>query len=510
MLKRKRYGKGDMFRKYILLILNFRKRKKRSSLSLGIKRRKMSNETYISDLTTSNQSFKTPSPSNRLSTINLRDLHKNAPNKKRHVKKPKKTLFQSSADTQYERDLKRAQKLVPDVVSNLRLNKFCPEFLMLLDLLANNRLPMDNICWLLFLDVVRWFSLENTSRMTYSIKTLTFWKIGYRLFHGKFIRFMSGPKSCGSLIKSDEETGEYRYDPQDPEHCINFATPSISVVSNFMGVDINIPRVLKPGIIKECVPMLDQNKKYVLSVDGKRTAAGLSKEGGDIDLFGNEPEQSLEEKQKEIEAEIMFVRDIKNKLHDAERSTDYLSLITKCSSRIEQLRKTNRNLKLGLIKFKKLGGDNWRNSKWIWAISSTQAMLEEIRVAILMLLEVNDLIGMIVIDTSQAPVREIAMQNAVKDRLEVTCQPNWVRLRDSDLADSNTLFLEQRTEKWHCVRANYRITGTFKQTKNNIAVIPQEFFSSGCKILIFTIQTKTKYANFSQFQEGANGFSGEL
>ena len=58
-------------------------------------------------------------------------------------------------------------------------------------LLAEEKIPMDNIAFLLFLDVVRWFSLDGyTTSMRYSEEVKLFLCTGLRLFGGRFLRFM--------------------------------------------------------------------------------------------------------------------------------------------------------------------------------------------------------------------------------------------------------------------------------------------------------------------------------
>ena len=54
---------------------------------------------------------------------------------------------------------------------------------------------MDNVCYLFFVfDIIEWFSNPVSTHMRYvPKKTLRFSEVGYRLFHGKFLRFMSGP-----------------------------------------------------------------------------------------------------------------------------------------------------------------------------------------------------------------------------------------------------------------------------------------------------------------------------
>ena len=54
----------------------------------------------------------------------------------------------------------------------------------------------------LFLDVMKWFSHELTSSaMRYMPEIMLIWTTGLKLFHGRFLRFMSGhPCTCKTNI----------------------------------------------------------------------------------------------------------------------------------------------------------------------------------------------------------------------------------------------------------------------------------------------------------------------
>ena len=52
--------------------------------------------------------------------------------------------------------------LLPKVIENLEESGHLDYYLKYNELLASGRLPFDNICYLLFLDVVEWSSTENT------------------------------------------------------------------------------------------------------------------------------------------------------------------------------------------------------------------------------------------------------------------------------------------------------------------------------------------------------------
>lgn len=71
-------------------------------------------------------------------------------------------------------------------------------------LIAEEKFPFDNLSFLLFMDVVRFLSLGNSSGMRYDDKIKQFWKIGYRLFHGKWLKFMGGPKHTGTVFDRGE------------------------------------------------------------------------------------------------------------------------------------------------------------------------------------------------------------------------------------------------------------------------------------------------------------------
>ena len=56
-------------------------------------------------------------------------------------------------------------------------------------LLAEGKFPHENICHLQFLDLIEWYSQENSTAMRYNFpETVEFWRIGYKLFKGKFFK----------------------------------------------------------------------------------------------------------------------------------------------------------------------------------------------------------------------------------------------------------------------------------------------------------------------------------
>jgi hypothetical protein len=59
---------------------------------------------------------------------------------------------------------------------------------------------LNNIAFELFLDIVEWFDKDESRQMRNSPSTLQFFWLGRKLFGGRFIRFMSGPKHESDIL----------------------------------------------------------------------------------------------------------------------------------------------------------------------------------------------------------------------------------------------------------------------------------------------------------------------
>lgn len=150
--------------------------------------------------------------------------------------------------------------ILPSVLKKLRQAGISSDFCNLLRLIHLDKLPLTNISLLLFLDVVRWYSLENTTNMQYSIDCLKFWKVMYRLFHGKALRFMGGMKSSKEDVNESNTANCGGYDPAFSS--INFAVPSQKRLSTFDGTAVELPNEIPPGIISESLAMKPLEKSY--------------------------------------------------------------------------------------------------------------------------------------------------------------------------------------------------------------------------------------------------------
>jgi hypothetical protein len=67
-------------------------------------------------------------------------------------------------------------------------------------LVQEGKFPLNNIAFELFLDIVELFDKDESRQMRYSPSTLQFFWLGRKLFGGRFIRFMSGPKNESDIL----------------------------------------------------------------------------------------------------------------------------------------------------------------------------------------------------------------------------------------------------------------------------------------------------------------------
>jgi len=177
--------------------------------------------------------------------------------------------------------VQRLQDLLPEAVSKLENSGNLATWITLHEMLADGTFPMDNIAFRLFMDVVRFLSLPTSAAMRYSNDVKLFWRAGYLLFKGKFLRFMGGPKHVGQM---DDDTIDHKFDPLDAR--INFVVPK----AKYLEPASVLKEEVKPGILKERLhSMAAHTTQAKVSFDGKKINSSLHGTDGDVNLFGCEP-----------------------------------------------------------------------------------------------------------------------------------------------------------------------------------------------------------------------------
>lgn len=228
------------------------------------------------------------------------------------------------------------QNLIPAVLKNLAEVGCDETFVEFLNQVNNGEFPLQNISFLLWMEVVKWFSCDNTCRMRYSNATKTFWKLGYRVFGGRFIHFMGGYKYSES---PEDRFDKGFYSPHISD--INFAVPDMKILRSFMPYDIPcvVDNSREPGILPDMIESMSKamnGKPCCVTFDGKKLKQGLTKDGGDIDILGFEKGDSIADKRKTLDDLLKPVVDTIDNLSKFEESLDIRTLTTPEKTKLKE------------------------------------------------------------------------------------------------------------------------------------------------------------------------------
>ena len=110
--------------------------------------------------------------------------------------------------------------ILADALKELKIAGHSSALVNFLKLVAQKKFPLQNIAFLLFCDVISWYSCDNTVLMRYQQVTKMFWRIGEKYFHEKFLLFMGGFKSNGCVINNNSTQG--CYPPMNPKLILQY------------------------------------------------------------------------------------------------------------------------------------------------------------------------------------------------------------------------------------------------------------------------------------------------
>ena len=191
--------------------------------------------------------------------------------------------------------------IMPNVHNEMKRNGHLKTWISLSRMVNDGSFPFNNIAFLLFMDVCRFLSCENTSGVRYSTKLNISGHIGYRLFHGKWLKFMRRPKHTGTLMTEQSDRGIFS--PQEAK--INFAVPILSVRSTELAPVK--PSEIMPGtlnyLLDKVAESSNPSKTYKICFDRKKINASTSGLQGDIDLWGLEHKPTLKERLEQLQSE---------------------------------------------------------------------------------------------------------------------------------------------------------------------------------------------------------------
>lgn len=210
--------------------------------------------------------------------------------------------------------------------------------------------------------------------MRYSLQTKKFWKLGWRLFGGRFLNFMGGDIVLQKAAKGF-------FPPKSSE--INFAVPDIKALRQFDPYSVEGER--KPGVFANVIRELSlalKGHSACITFDGKKLKQSLTKESGDVDLLGFEKGLSLHEKKNKLDMKLLEVEEVLVNLETTDQKhviktlIKGLKVISEDSVELSNLKAKKEYGKSKLIE--RSGDLDWRKGKYVYAISAIIAFIHDI------------------------------------------------------------------------------------------------------------------------------------
>ena len=136
-------------------------------------------------------------------------------------------------------------------------------FMCLIEQIACGKLPVTNMAFLLSLEVGLLHSLKNATQMRYWNDTALFWEIALSIGVPRLLRLFSSDKHFGMV--NSGECDKSKYPPSKGSY--NFAVPDEHTLRK---LKTDIPKDVSCGIIDEAFLNLNNEKEFILSLDGKQ------------------------------------------------------------------------------------------------------------------------------------------------------------------------------------------------------------------------------------------------
>ncbi|CAG0898747.1 unnamed protein product [Cyprideis torosa] len=343
-----------------------------------------------------------------------------------------------------------------DKLPILQRNKLLKFF----DLLAGDKYPHDNISFLLWLDTVEFFAQDSTCGMRYDFpETRKFWSIGKSILKGKFLRFMSGPKSKGHVSRCEEDLGSY--DPGKAE--ILFAVPKT--------IDAPSLSPILPGIctnVMTDVAAYNPFASYKIAFDEKKIRSG-NDEMGDEDMWGHEV-PSVQKRKRTFEAKKSLISDIKSDvitlndgdLLDADDDTNVAlrKLLRELANTTREIREAKTKCERQLSTRIKSAGPNWKQHRLAKSIMNLKLKLQDLNADIQKGITVSDRVmaAIAYVNKSRFPYYVSGGMICVESLDNFR---NLEKAKSQDPENQNsTRYVQQRTPPWHQARKSSKVTGS--------------------------------------------------
>ena len=321
-----------------------------------------------------------------------------------------------------------------------------------------------NISILLAMEYCYMMSLSNTTKMRYRIDTCKFWETALAVGGPRLIRLFSSEKHFGQVNSGESQKSKYK--PKKGN--FNFAVPDEKILKKSK---TNILNIIGTGVIEDGINMLDPNKEYIISLDGKQTGKGLKDIGqGDVDLWGFEGLPTLQATIEQNNKELNFFQMLALKLMDeddlCEDAMKELKLALQINShKVKNLREAKvrheilrTSFQNKIRKFPDQG--NW----YVLAFAEIDAFIAKSNIMITKLLDMNVKWCKIMADVngnSRYFRKDQPIRIDDQDNCYMLLKDDFMDLMyGSEFLEQNPQYVKQRSDKWFQLRKKSWVTGS--------------------------------------------------
>ena len=293
-----------------------------------------------------------------------------------------------------------------------------------------------------------------------------FWEIALSLGGPRLFRLFSSDKHFGLINSGDCEKS--KYPPSKGNY--NFAVPDERTLRKSK---TEIPKDVPCGIIEESFQNMDNNKEFILSLDGKQVGQGLKENGvGDVNLWGFEGPPSLEETLAHLCNETNNILAIADRVAeqedqqyiDPEVVKDLKFVVQALSYHIKSLREAKVRHEILSTSFnKKICKFPKQGSRYKLAFSDIDAFIAKADKVIKEMLQINVkwcLLMATINRNTQCFLSSGTVDMEKQCNFQILLKPNVIESIHPGFLDSNPEYVQQRTAKWFTIRWQSRITAS--------------------------------------------------
>ena len=334
-------------------------------------------------------------------------------------------------------------------------------FMAFMEMISTGQLSVVNMAVLLAMEISLLHTLKSTTQMHYRSDTCLFWETVLAVGGPRTLRLFSSDKNFEQVNSGESAKSKY----QLSKGSFNFAVPDEKTLGRSR---IGLPKIIKCGLIEESVKLVDKEKEFVLSLDGKQLIPGLINEtAGDVNLWGYEGPPSLKDNLEHLERHKDAILDVMSKASIDDNGIDVYSadlklivqIITKCIRDLQEAKVRHELLRSRFQK--KISCRPEIGSRYDVAFSDIDCFIRRADTAIENLLKINAewcYIMSLINGNShcfrrQGPVLLDTLANSW-----ILCDPD-ILLVDDFLKD-HPQFMKQHSDLWMDFHKSFQLTGS--------------------------------------------------